>query len=210
MISSFRVDDIPNYPFLFIREGVFVFKTDKHTGEISEVLRLYEYCYQWEILYRYCPAFRDFYAKGLFFPKDNPDTARNTAELLKLCSDKTRHRKGDEGFLLHFLWKDQCTLTETKLFKLLCDLVVVWNYAVLDDLDLHTKLNLKSKKHAGRVFASLEQKGLIKTINSKFDDGGEWKKLVKVHPKLYWKGRHSAWALAIGNTYEYGEDVELS
>lgn len=209
-IKEYLLHDIPNYPFLFIREGVFVFKTDKHTGEISEVLHLYEYCYQWVILYRYCPAFRDFYTKGLFFPKDNPDTAGNTAELLKLCSDKTRHRKGDEGFLLHFLWKDQCTLTETKLFKLLCDLVVVWNYAVLDDNDLHTKLNLKSKKHAGRVFTSLEQKGLIKTINTKFDDGGDWKKLVKVHPKLYWKGRYSAWALAIGNTYEYGEDVELS
>ncbi len=210
MVREWLLHNIPDYPFLFIREGVFVFKTDKYTGEISEVLCLYEYCYQWMILYRYCPAFRDFYTKGLFFPKDNPDMERNTVELLKLCSDKTRHRKGDEGFLLHFLWKDQCTLTETKLFKLLCDLVVVWNYAVLDDSDLHTKLNLKSKKHAGRVFTSLEQKGLIKTINTKFDDGGDWKKLVKVHPKLYWKGRHSAWALAIGNTYEYGEDVELS
>jgi len=210
LVVEYPIHDIPNYPFLFIREGSFVFKTDKTTGEISEQLSLGDYCLEWQISYRYKPAFRDFYTKGLFFPKDNPDTAGNLADLLKLCSDKTRHRKGDEGFLLHFLWKDQCTLTETKLFKLLCDYVVVWNYSVLDDSDMHTKLNLKSKKHAGRVFTSLEQKGLIKTINTKFDDGGDWKKLIKVHPKLFWKGRHSAWALAVGNTYEYGEDIEIS
>lgn len=124
--------------------------------------------------------------------------------------DKTRHRKGDDGFLLDFLWNDSCTLNETKLFKYLCDNVAVWNYSVIDTNDMHIKLELKSKKNTGRIFKSLQEKGLIKLLDEKFDVKGEWRSLVKVHPKLYWKGRHSAWAVAIGNHYEYGEDVELS
>ncbi|MNN67669.1 hypothetical protein D3C81_1833150 [compost metagenome] len=81
---------------------------------------------------------------------------------------------------------------------------------MIDPNDMHTALGLKSKKNTGRIFKALQEKGLIKLLDEKFDVKGEWKSLVKVHPKLFWKGRHSAWAVAIGNQYEYGEDVELS
>lgn len=206
----FQIDDIPNYPILYIRDGDFVFVTDKNTGEILKKASLQEYVEIWWEEWSNNFTFKDFYTKGYSVPKDHPDTAKDIVELYKLCSDKTRHRKGDDGFLLDFLWKDQCTLNETKLFKYLCDNVAVWNYSVIDPNDMHIKLELKSKKNTGRIFKSLQDKGLIKLLDEKFDVKGEWKSLVKVHPKLYWKGRHSAWAVAIGNQYEYGEDVELS
>lgn len=209
-IKEYIVDDIPNYPILYIRDGDFVFVTDKHTGEIYKKTNLWEYVDIWLDEWNNNFVFRDFYTKGYSVPKDHPDTAKDIVELYKLCSDKTRHRKGDDGFLLDFLWNDSCTLTETKLFKYLCDNVAVWNYSVIDLNDIHTTLGLKSKKNTGRIFKSLQDKGLIKLLDEKFDVKGEWKSLVKVHPKLYWKGRHSAWAVAIGNHYEYGEDVELS
>lgn len=209
-IKEFIVDDIPNYPVLYIRDGDFVFATDKHTGEIYKKLTSWEYVSVWVDEWNNNPIFREYYTRGYSVPKDHPDTAKDIAELLKLCSDKTRHRKGDDGFLLDFLWDDSCTLTETKLFKYLCDNVVVWNYSVIDPSDMHTALGLKSKKNTGRLFKSLQEKGLIKLLDDKFDVKGEWRSLVKVHPKLFWKGRHSAWAVAIGNQYEYGEDVELS
>lgn len=209
-IKEYAIDDIPNYPILYIRDGDFVFVTDKHTGEIYKKATLWEYVDIWLDEWNNNFIFREFYTKGYSVPKDHPDTAKDIAELYKLCSDKTRHRKGDDGFLLDFLWKDQCTLNETKLFKYLCDNVAVWNYSVIDPNDMHIKLELKSKKNTGRIFKSLQDKGLIKLLDEKFDVKGEWKSLVKVHPKLYWKGRHSAWAVAIGNQYEYGEDVELS
>lgn len=209
-IKQYAIDDIPNYPILYIRDGDFVFVTDKHTGEIYKKATLQEYVEIWWEGWNNNFTFKDFYTKGYSVPKDHPDTAKDIAELYKLCSDKTRHRKGDDGFLLDFLWKDQCTLNETKLFKYLCDNVAVWNYSVIDHNDMHIKLELKSKKNTGRIFKSLQDKGLIKLLDEKFDVKGEWKSLVKVHPKLYWKGRYSAWAVAIGNQYEYGEDVELS
>lgn len=209
-VKQYVVDDIPNYPILYIRDGDFVFVTDKYTGEIYKKATLWEYIDIWLDEWNNNFIFRDFYTKGYSVPKDHPDTAKGIVELYKLCSDKTRHRKGDDGFLLDFLWKDQCTLNETKLFKYLCDNVAVWNYSVIYPNDMHIKLELKSKKNTGRIFKALQDKGLIKLLDDKFDVKGEWRSLVKVHPKLYWKGRHSAWAVAIGNQYEYGEDVELS
>ena len=208
--KEYVVDDIPNYPILYIRDGDFVFVTDKHTGEIYKKVTLDEYIEIWDYEWNNNTTFRDFYTQGYSIPKNHPDTAKDLSELHKLCSDKTRHRKGDDGFLLDFLWSDQCTLNETKLFKYLCDNVAVWNYSVIDPNDMHIKLELKSKKNTGRIFKSLQDKGLIKLLDEKFDVKGDWKSLVKVHPKLYWKGRHSAWAVSIGNQYEYGEDVELS
>lgn len=206
----YRVDDIPNYPTLFIRDGDFVFVVNKHTGEISDKLTLEQYVDFWREEWDNNPVFRNYYTQEYFAPKDHPDAAKDITELYKLCSDKTRHRKGDDGFLLDFLWADSCTITETKLFKYLCDNVAVWNYSVIDTKDMHTSLGLKSKKNTVRIFKSLQDKGLIKLLDEKFDVKGEWKSLVKLHPKLFWKGRHSAWAVAIGNQYEYGEDVELS
>lgn len=208
--KGFIVDDIPDYPILYIRDGDFVFVTDKHTGEIYSKVGLAEYIEIWIDEWNNNPVFKEYYMKGYSVPKDHPDTAKDIVELYKLCSDKTRHRKGDDGFLLDFLWNDSCTLTETKLFKYLCDNVAVWNYSVIDTTDMHTALGLKSKKNTGRIFKALQEKGLIKLLDEKFDVKGEWRSLVKVHPKLFWKGRHSAWAVAIGNQYEYGEDVELS
>lgn len=208
--KEYVVDDIPNYPILYIRDGDFVFVTDKHTGEIYKKVTLDEYIEIWDYEWNNNTTFRDFYTQGYSIPKNHPDTAKDLSELHRLCSDKTRHRKGDDGFLLDFLWKDQCTLNETKLFKYLCDNVAVWNYSVIDPNDMHIRLELKSKKNTGRIFKALQEKGLIKLLDEKFDVKGEWKSLVKVHPKLFWKGRHSAWAIAIGNHYEYGEDVELT
>lgn len=207
--KTYRIDDIPNYHFLFVRDGSFVFVTDKHTGEISDKLTLGEYCDMWRSEYSNNYNWIDYFIKEYFTPKSHPDTAIGTKELLQLCSDKTRHRKGDDGFLLDFLWGEHCTLTETKLFKYLCDNVVVWNYSVVDPSVVHTVLRLKSKKHAGRVFKSLEERGLIKLLHERFDSGTSWKSLVKVHPKLFWKGRYSAWAVAIGESYEYVEAVGI-
>lgn len=209
-IREYVVDDMPNYPILYIRDGDFVFVTDKHTGEIYKKATITEYVQLWCEEWHSNTVFREYYTKGYFVPKQHPDAAKDIVELYKLCSDKTRHRKGDDGFLLDFLWKDHCTLTETKLFKYLCNNVAVWNYSVIDPTDMHTALGLKSKKNTGRIFKALQEKGLIKLLDEKFDVKGEWRSLVKVHPKLFWKGRHSAWAVAIGNQYEYGEDVELS
>lgn len=209
-IKQFVVDDVPDYPILYVGDGDFVFVVDKHTGEICKKVTVSEYVDLWRYEWDNNPIFKGYYTKGYYTPKEHPDTAKDIAELLKLCSDKTRHRKGDDGFLLDFLWDDSCTLTETKLFKYLCDNVVVWNYSVINPTDLHTALGLKSRKNTGRLFKSLQEKGLIKLLDDKFDVKGEWRSLVKVHPKLFWKGRHSAWAVAIGNQYEYGEDVELS
>lgn len=203
------VHDIPNFPILFIRDGDFVFMTDKHTGEIYQRLDTDEYCYLWKAFWDHNKDFYSYYTKGYFVPKEHPDTARDLKELHNLCSDKTRHRKGDDSFLLHFLWSEQCTLTETKLFKHLCDNVLLWNYCVIDQNDMHTALGLKSKKHAGRVFKSLEDKGLIKLLHDRFDLGESWKSLIKVHPKLFWKGRHSAWAVAVGESYEYVDTQSL-
>lgn len=208
--KEYVVDDIPNYPILYIRDGDFVFVTNKHTGEIYQKATIPEYVDLWRHEWDNNPTFKEFYTRGYFVPKQHPDAAKDIVELYKLCSDKTRHRKGDDGFLLDFLWNDSCTLNETKLFKYLCDNVVVWNYSVIDPNDMHIKLELKSKKNTGRIFKALQEKGLIKLLDEKFDVKGEWRSLVKVHPKLFWKGRHSAWAVAIGNQYEYGEDVELS
>lgn len=209
-IKQHVVDDIPNYPILYVRDGDFVFVVDKHTGEIYKKLTLRDYVSVWVDEWNNNPIFNEYYTKGYSVPKDHPNTAKDIVELYKLCSDKTRHRKGDDGFLLDFLWDDSCTLTETKLFKYLCDNVVVWNYSVIDPTDMHIALGLKSKKNTGRLFKSLQEKGLIKLLDDRFDVKGEWRSLVKVHPKLFWKGRHSAWAVAVGNHYEYGEDVELS
>lgn len=208
--KEYVVDDIPNYPILYIRDGDFVFVTDKHTGEIYKKVTLDEYIEIWDYEWNNNTTFRDFYTQGYSIPKNHPDTAKDLSELHKLCSDKTRHRKGDDGFLLDFLWNEDCTLTETKLFKYLCENVIVWNYSVVDQDSFKGALKLKSKKHAGRVFKSLEEKGLIKLLHDRFDLGGTWKSLVKVHPKLYWKGRYSAWAVAIGLSYEYGEDIEIT
>lgn len=204
-VKYYNIEDIPNFPILFIRDGVFVFMTDKYTGEIYQKLDMDEYCYMWKAFWNYNKDFYSYYTKGYFVAKDHPDTAKDLKELHSLCSDKTRHRKGDDGLLLHFLWGDQCTLTETKLFKYLCDNVVVWNYAVVEQENFHKALGLKSKKHAGRVFKSLEDKGLVRLMHDRFDLGDNWKSLIKVHPKLFWKGRHSAWAVAVGESYEYVE-----
>ena len=204
----YRVDDIPNYPFLFIRDGDFVFITNKHTGEISNTLSLTQYVECFNIERQTNPLFISFYEEGYVLPKLSPDTARDIPELIKLCSDKTRHRKGDDGFLLDFMWQDGCTITETKLFKYICSTVEVWNYAVLDETLMMATLG-KGTRHTKDTFKSLINKKLIRVVNTKFDCNGEWKTLVKVHPKLYWKGRYSAWLAAIGASYEYEETTEI-
>jgi hypothetical protein len=209
-IKEYRVDDIPDYPFLFIRDGAFVYMTNKHTGEISEALSVSEYCQLWNRERQTNPLFISYYEKGYSYPKPSPDTAKNISELVKLCSDKTRHRKGDDGFLLDFMWQEGSTLTitETKLFRYICTNVEVWNYSVVTEDSMIVTLG-KGLRHTRDTFKSLESKGLIRVLNTKFDCHGEWKTLVKVHPKLYWKGRYSAWLAAIGESYEYEDSPEI-
>jgi len=206
--TEYLVHDIPKYPLLFIRDGGWVYMTNKHTGEICDRLTLGESCLLWRYERQTNPLFISFYGKGLTFPKPSPDTAGNITELLKLCSDKTRRRKGDDGFLMDFIWQDSCTVTETKLFRYICTNVEVWNYAAVDEDSMVMSLG-KGVRHTRDTFKSLVSKGLIKVINPKFDCYGDWKTLVKVHPKLYWKGRYSAWLVAIGETYEYGDIAEI-
>lgn len=205
-----QVHDIPGYPILYIRSGGVVFVTDKHTGEIYKRIDLSQYCDLWISERDTNPIVAAYYQKEYLRPKSHPDTARDIGELKELCSDKTRHRKGNDGFLLDFMCSDDCSLSETKLFRYLCTQVVVWNYSVIQPKELHNAVGFESKKYVARMFKSLEDKGLVKLINSNFDVKGKLMSLVKVHPKIYWKGRYSAWAVAIGQDYEYEESLSLS
>lgn len=204
-----KVDDIPNYPNLFIRDGVFVFLTNKHTGEILDKLSIPDAVKLWTHEWNTNYTFRSFYQKGLQYPKDDPDTAKNLKELKKLCSDNTRHRKGDTGFLLDFIMKDSINKTESKVFLHLTKQVVVWNYAITTQEDIKTAAELKTDKQVKAVWTSLQDKGLIVTINSEFDVGDDYKILVKIHPRLYWEGRYSAWLVKCKADYEYEDPITV-
>ncbi|UZS00858.1 hypothetical protein [Pseudomonas phage vB_PsaM_M1] len=205
----YRIDDIPNYPTLFIRDGDFVFVVNKHTGEISNKLTLMQYVDFWREEWEINSNVRDFYTKGLFHPKQDPDTATNLKDLKKLCSDNTRHRKGDTGYLLDFIMLDQCSKTESKVFLHLCKKVIVWSYCTTDMQDLQSVTELKSSKQVKAVWKSLQDKGLLCVVNTDFDVYGEYKILVKLHPRIYWEGRYSAWAVKCKADYEYEDSVTL-
>ena len=205
-----RIDDIPNYPTLFIRDEDFVFITNKHTGEITEKLTLYDAVQYWIEEWNTNPVFRGYYQRGLHCPKDDPDTANNIKELKKLCSDNSRHRKGDTGFLLDFLMKDDISKTESKVFLYLAKQVFVWNYCAVTMEEIATASELKSSKQVKAVWNSLQDKGLIHVINTDFDVYGEYKILVKLHPRLYWVGRYSAWLVKCKSDYEYEDSITVS
>jgi len=201
--------DIPNHPTLFIRDGDFVFVVNKHTGEISEKLTLTEYVDCWRNEWDTNPVFKAYYMKGYFLPKTDPDTATTLKDLKRMCSDSTRHRKGDTGYLLDFIMTDQCSKTESKLFLYLCKNVVVWNYSVTTMEDIQECLGLKSLKQTKAVWKALQDKGLIFLLNSDFEVEGQYKILIKLHPKIYWEGRHSAWAAKCKEEYEYEDSVTI-
>lgn len=205
----YATHDIPNYPTLFIRDGDFVFAVDKHTGEISKKLTLTEYVECWRLEWDTNPIFKAYYMKGYFTPKADPDTATTLKDLKRMCSDGTRHRKGDTGYLLDFLMTDKCSKTESKLFLYLCKNVVVWNYSVTTIEDIQEYLDLKTLKQTRAVWKALQDKGLIFLLNSDFEVEGKYKLLVKLHPKIYWEGRHSAWATKCKEEYEYGDSVTI-
>jgi hypothetical protein len=206
-MTYYRIDDIPNYPYLFIRDGGFVYLTNKDTGEIIDNLSLTEYVDLWRKEWNINPDFKSYYTKGLFQPKQDPDTATNTTELKRLCSDNTRHRKGDTGFLLDFIMLDQCSKTESKVFLHLCKKVIVWSYSTTDMEEIQSVTELRSTKQVKAVWKSLQDKGLLSVVNTNFLTHGEYKTLVKLHPKIYWEGRYSAWAVKCKADYEY-EDLE--
>lgn len=200
--ESFPIDDIPNYPVLFIRDGAFVFVVQKATGEISERLTLSQYVDRHIAELKNNPAYRDFYFGGYFNPKDSPDTARTIKELRQLCSDSTRHVKGYDSYFLDFLTTEQANVTQHKMFTWICKNVVVWNYSVFSIEEVLTSVP-RTKRQARTVFQELQDKGLIKVVTDKFEGKKDWRLLVKVHPKLYWKGRYTAWASRAGMDYEY-------
>lgn len=205
---SFPVHDIPNYPTLFIRDGDLVFVVDKATGEISNTLSLSEYVDTWLSELSESLDMQKYYLGAYRIPKQHPDTARTIQELKELCSDGSRHRKGDTEYLLDFIHRDECTATETKVFMQLCKLVVVWNYLHVDKTKIHISVGLSSRQ-CNRVMKSLEDKGLIKTLTDRFESKSGWESLIKVHPKLFWKGRYSAWAISNTLNYEYEDALEL-
>lgn len=203
------IHNIPNYPTLYIRDGAFVFMVDKTTGEISNKLSLRQYVEHWRKELETNEHVFKYYMGNYFHPKPSPDTATNIKELHRLCSDRSREKRGTDGFLLDFLWAEKISLTETKLFKYLCDNAIVWNYSALDECQLQEILNLSTKRQARVVYAKLQDKGLVKIVYPDFEIDGEYRHLVKLHPMLFWKGRKSAWKVAIGESYEYGENITL-
>lgn len=207
-VLSFPIHDIPNHPILFIRDGAWVFMVDKETGYIAERLTLSDCVDVWTNEITHNPHFQKYYLGSYRIPKQHPDTARSIQDLKLLCSDSSRHRKGDTEYLLDFLNVGECSATETKVFMHLCKLVIVWNYLPLNKTGMHTAVGLSSK-HCKRILESLESKGLIKILSDKFESKDGWCSLVKVHPKLYWKGRYSAWAVCNSLNYEYEDALEL-
>lgn len=208
MKIEYKVDDIPNYPYLFIRDGGFVYLTNKHTGEIERKLTINESIEMWVNEYKTNPLFRKYYQSDLFFPKQTPDTATTLKELRSLCSDNTRTGRGDTGYLIDFLTKDMCTVSETKILTLISQYVDVWNYSVISIQDIRNGMSIGDKQ-VRRVYKSLITKGLITELNSKFDSNGKWCLLVKIHPRLYWKGRWSAFANACNEHYEYSDPISI-
>lgn len=216
-VQEYITHDIPGYDYMFIREDTSngdrlagnVFMFSKTTGEVVQRFTLDEYCKYWINEVNTNSKVGAYYKKGYNSPRKSADTATNLPTLIRLCADKTRHRKGQDAYLLDFIWSKSLTLTETELFRIVCDHVVVWNYSVFDESRLPTLLN-KDTKYTRRVYKSLQDKGLIKVLSTKFDNSGSWNSFVKVHPRLYWKGRVSAWAVAVGEAYEYEDSVKLS
>lgn len=205
-----NIDDIPGYPKLFIKDGDFVFVTDKNTGEILEKLSMTQSTKYWVNEWNTNKLLKAFHYKGLQLPKSDPDTAKNIKELKKLCSDNTRHRKGDTGFLLDFIMKDDVTKTESKIFLYLTKNVVVWNYAVVCMYGVKEASELNTDKQLRAVWKSLQDKGLICIVNTDFECDGEYKILVKLHPRLYWEGRYSAWLVKCKSDYEYEDPITVS
>lgn len=206
----YRVDDIPNYDNLFIRDGRRVFVVNKHTGEILHNLSVLEYCDFWVNDYTTNKDMQKFYRRGLFSPKGNPDTAQNIKELRKLCSDTTRHRKGDTGYLLDFLMADACNKTESKLFLHLTKNIIVWNYAVVNYSDLPDVTGVKTSKQLKTIWQNIQEKGLMQVLNENFKVEDGYCILVKVHPKVYWEGRYTAWIAKCKADYEYEDAITVS
>lgn len=208
-MTEYKIHDIPDYPYLFIRDGGFVYLTNKHTGEIERTLTLYEYVNIWTNEYKTNQCFLKHYQSDLFLPKNNPDTATTLKELRSLCSDNTRTGRGDTGYLVDFLTSDKCNVTETKLLTLLSKHVDVWNYSVCTWNDIKDGMSV-GEKQLKRVYTSLIDKGLMIELNNKFEAGGKhWCLLIKIHPRLFWKGRYSAFINAVSDHYEYSENISL-
>ena len=142
---SFPVDDIPNFNYLYIREGDIVFKIDKHTGEICIQMSLEEYVSEWRSLWQTNSTFKEYYTQGYTFPKEDPDTSKDIDELRKRCSDSTRHKKGNTEYIIDFLTDDSLTITEVKLLKFLISKVEVWNYAISTYQEIASSLGKDTK-----------------------------------------------------------------
>lgn len=201
-IKEYPIHDILNYPTLFIRDGDFVFVADKHTGEISQSLHFLEAADYWVGQLKQSLEMQKYYFGNYFSPKDNPDTARTLKELKYLCSDSSRHVKGDSGYFLDFINSDCANPTQSKLFWWMCKKVEVWNYAVFTQEELYSSIP-RTKRQIKTVVSELEEKKLIKIVTDRFEHKKDWALLVKVHPKLYWKGRYEAWATRSNLEYEY-------
>lgn len=209
MTLIYKIDDIPNYPYFWIRDDDSIYITDKISGLIEKVISIDNLDVAWHEECANNEVFNDFYRKGYVYPDKDPDTAQNIKELKNYCSDNTRHRKGDTGYLLDFIMDDKCNKTESKIFLHLCKNVIVWNYAITTMDELKSVAELKSDKQLKSVWKSMQEKGLLQVVNTEFEANGTYCMLVKVHPKLYWEGRYSAWLVKCKADYEYEDPISI-
>lgn len=177
------------------------------TGEITQGVSPIEAAELWRRDWETNPSFRALYTSDYIYPKPSPDTAKDIETLRSLCSDKTRTGRGDTGYLLDFMLSDSFSITEGKMLTLICTKGVVWSYCVCTWEDIMSGMGL-SKKQTKRVYDSLIEKGMIKELCKKFrTEDSTLALLIKVHPKLYWKGRYSAYIAALQESYEGLDDV---
>ncbi len=162
-----------------------VIHVNEETGEVILTQPLDEYISEW----------RASYVSEYPIYSNNQHTATSTKELKKLCSDSSRNVKGDTGYILDFLMDGDLTKTEAKIILHLCKKIIVWNYATTTLTEIQNIASLSTMKQTKNVWKSLQDKGLLTVVSNSFDDYGYTRILIQIHPKLYWEGRFSAWAI---------------
>lgn len=203
------LSEINGYTKDVLKDGnqFIVFDTD--TGEVIGTFDTNGYVNWWLGEWNSNQVFRDHFTKGYRYPSLNPDDSKNMKELLAACSDKTRHRKGDTGYLLDYLMTGKLSKTESKIFIHLSKKLEVWNYCVTTFEEIKSVSELKSDKQVRTVWKSLQTSGLVTLVNTEFQYNKSYCWLVKLHPKLCWEGRYSAWLASLHADYEYEDSVTL-
>lgn len=168
-----------------------VIHVNEETGEVILTQPLDEYISEW----RESPERKALHASEYPIHSNNQHTATSAKELKKLCSDSSRHVKGDTGYVLDFMMDGSLSKTESRILLHLCKKVIVWNYATTTLTEIQNISCLTTMRQTKNVWKSLCDKGMLTIINESFDDYGHTRILIQIHPKLYWEGRFSAWAI---------------